>query len=41
MYFVLVITIMLIMSIDIVNEKEKELRIEKEIKERKAFDIMT
>ena len=41
MYFVLVITIMLIMSIDIVNKKEKELRIEKEIKERKAFDIMT
>ena len=34
---------MLIMSIDIVNEKEKELKIEKEIKEmeRKAFDIMT
>ena len=32
---------MLIMSIDIVNKKEKELRIEKEIKERKAFDIMT
>jgi len=43
MYFALVTTIMLIMSIDIVNEKEKELKIEKEIKEmeRKAFDIMT
>jgi len=43
MYFALVTTIMLIMSIDIVNKKEKELRIEKEIKEmeRKAFDIMT